>query len=859
MSGADVVLSDGATVHIRQITPEDADAVVAMHSRFSERTRYLRYFSPYPRIPARDLRRFVNVDHHDREALVAEVGGELIAVARYERLGAGADEAEVAFVVEDAHQGRGLGSVLLEHLAAAAAPVGIHRFVAEVLPANARMIRVFVDTGYEVARQYADGVVHLTFPIAPTDRSVEVQRRREQRAEARSVAKLLTPRAVAVYGARHDGTGLGAQVLRHLRDGGFTGRVVPVHRSAGEVCGLAAVAVLRAEAEVDLAVIVVPAPNVGAVVAECAAAGVTSVLVVSSGFDDAGRRALVRLIRSNGLRLIGPAALGVANTAIGLNATLAPALPHPGRVGFFSQSAALGTALLATARRRGIGLSTFVSAGERLDVSGNDLMQYWHDDPATDAVLLYLETFGNPRKFARIARELASRKPVVAVASAARSHGTRLDIGAETALFASSGVIRTETVAAMFDVGALVGTQPLPGGNRLGVVCDAEVFAALAAAAAPRAGLSVTTVRRLSYDVTPAVLADAVRAALADPAVDAVLVAYAPAASTDPAAPIWEDPEHPPPYLVEGQRAVAEAARDCEKPVLGVYPAGEPVGQVPVYPSVEEAVRALGRVATYAAWRREPVGEHPDLADVDPPGAALVVGSSAAGWTGTAPGNDDRAARLLDRYGIPVVPGRRLSGDPQDVADAAADLGFPVALKVAAAPWRHRVDLGAVRLDLATHAEVARAHADLQERFGLSVEVTVQRMATPGVACTIRAIDDPAFGPVVGFGLGGVATDLLSDMAWRPAPLTDRDAVRLLRAPKAAPILHGYRGTPPVDTRALADLLLRIGRMAADQPRLTLVDLNPVLAHERGLSVLGAEIQVGPPATRPDTGPRQVH
>jgi len=381
----------------------------------------------------------------------------------------------------------------------------------------------------------------------------------------------------------------------------------------------------------------------------------------------------------------------------------------------------------------------------------------------------------------------------------------------------------------------------------------------LASGAAPVAGLSVTTVRRLPYDVTTEALAAAVREALADPALDAVLVAYAPAASTDPTAPVWEDPEHPPPYLVAGQRAVADAARESDKPVLGVYPAGEPVGQVPVYPSVEEAVRALGRVATYAAWRREPAGEHPDLGNVDAAGAARVIGSSASGWTGTAPGGDDRAARLLDRYGIPVVAGRRLSGDSLDVADAAADLGFPVALKVAAAPWRHRVDLGAVRLDLASHAEVARAHADLQERFGVSVEVTVQRMAVPGVACTIRAVDDPAFGPVVGFGLGGVATDLLADMAWRPAPLTDRDAQRLLRAPRAAPVLHGYRGTPPVDTAALADLLLRIGRMAADQPRLALVDLNPVLAHERGLSVLGAEIQVGPPVVRPDTGPRQVH
>jgi len=830
---ADVVLSDGSTVHLRQIEPGDADLIVALHSRFSDRTRYLRYFSPYPRIPPRDLERFVNVDHHDREAIVASSGPDLIAVARYERLGEGADEAEVAFVVEDAHQGRGLASVMMEHLAARAREEGIARFVAEVLPNNSRMIRVFGDAGYEVARTYADGVVHLTFPIAPTSRSLSVQWGREHRSEARSVARLLNPDGVAVYGARADGTGLGAAVLRHLRDAGYAGGLYPVHRSADTIEGLPAV---RTPVGADLAVIAVPAPGVAGVLAGCAAAGIAAVVVISAGFDDAGRADLVRLVRERGLRLVGPACLGIANSAIGLNATLAPTLPPTGRVGFFSQSAALGIALLDAAARRGIGLSTFVSAGDRADVSGNDLLQYWRDDPQTDVVLLYLENFGNPRKFTRIARELTRRKPVVAVAAAARSRGESV-----AALFASSGVIRVDTVADLFDVGVLVSSQPLPAGSRLGVVCDAEVFAALAAAAAPAAGLAVAHVRCVGLGMRGDVVS-LLRETLVDPAVDAVLVAYAP---VEPGSP--------------GIGSAVEAAcADADKPVVAVYPAGQSPsgGRVPVYPTVEEAVRALGRVAGYAAWRREPAGELPVFADIDRTRAAEVT--AAAGWTGSTPGLDPRAGDLLACYGVEVVAGRRMSGEPAAVAAAAVELGLPVALKVAATPWRHRFDLGAVRLNLASPEDVARAHVDLRDGFGTGVEVIVQRMAPPGVACVVRVVDDPAFGPLVGFGLGGLATDLLGDLAWCPAPLTDRDAARLLRGPKAAPLLHGYRGTPPADVAALSDLLLRVGQLADDQARLAMLELNPVLVHERGLSVLQVEARVGERGARPDTGPRRL-
>ncbi|MEV4725527.1 GNAT family N-acetyltransferase, partial [Micromonospora humida] len=432
----DVLLSDGSTVGLRPIRPQDAPEIVAMHGRFSERTRYLRYFSPYPRIPERDLHRFVTVDHRDREAFVVLAGDRIVAVGRYERLGPAAPEAEVAFVVEDAYQGRGIGSVLLEHLADAARRAGIGHFVAEVLPTNGAMLRVFADFGYQVQRQFADGVVHLTFPIAPTEATLAVQRGREHRTEARSIARLLAPRGVAVYGASATGQGVGAALLGHLRDGGYPGAVVPVHPGARTVAGLPAYpSAADAGVAIDLAVVAVPPDAAAGVVADAAAAGAHGLVVISAGFAEAGpagaaaQRSLVRAAHAAGMRVVGPNCLGVANTdeRVRLNATLAPVLPAPGRVGFFSQSGAFGVALLAQAQRRGLGLSSFVSAGNRADVSGNDLLQYWQDDPGTDVILLYLETFGNPRKFARLARRIGRAKPVVALASLARPAGPALD------------------------------------------------------------------------------------------------------------------------------------------------------------------------------------------------------------------------------------------------------------------------------------------------------------------------------------------------------------------------------------------------------------------------------------------------
>jgi len=841
---ADVLLSDGSTVHIRPIQPEDADRIVALHSRFSDRTRYLRYFSPYPRIPARDLARFVTVDHRNREALVASIGDDLIAVGRYDRLGEGAPDAEVAFVVEDAHQGRGLGSILLEHLASAAQGHGITRFVAEVLPQNQTMLRVFSDAGYQISREYADGVVHLTFPIAPTVRSTEVQRRRERRTEAASMARLLSPRSVAVYGVRRDGSGLGAALLRHVIASGFAGPVYPIHPSSATLDGIPAYpSASSAPGPVDLALVATPAAAIGSIVEDAAGGGAHGLVVVSAGFAESGpegaeiQRALLAAARAHRVRLVGPNALGLANTdpSIALNATVAPHLPERGRVGLFCQSAAMGIAMLAATHERGLGLSTFASVGNRADVSGNDLLQYWRDDPRTDVILLYLETFGNPHKFTRIARETAREKPIVTATAGASTHHPGLDAEASAALFGQSGVIRVQTVTELFDVGELLAYQPLPTGDRVGVVGNAAALVSLASGACEREGLITEAPQRtVATGAPPPDLAGAVQAALADEAVDTVLVTIAP--------PI-------PGADVAYEEAVAAVATEAEKPVVAVFVGASRdrsrlrAASVPTFSTVEEAARALGHVVRYAHWRRSPAGTMVEYPDIQFEAARAVVHAHGEVW------------RLLRAYGVAVL--RTIAVDNVQAAQRAArHVGYPVAIKAAGPELRHRLDLGAVRLGIADGRGLRAAFMEIAERFG--GDVLVQPMAGPGVACVVEVVDDPAFGPVVGFGLGGIASDLLGDRSWRAAPLTDSDARALVRGPRAAALLQGYRGAPPVDEDALVELLLRVGQLADENPEVKRLSLNPVIAHPMGVTVLHADISYGEAVPRPDTGPRRL-
>ncbi|MFF1381746.1 GNAT family N-acetyltransferase [Streptomyces sp. NPDC058308] len=946
---ADVVLRDGGTARIRPITAEDADRLVSFYEQVSDESKYYRFFAPYPRLSAKDVHRFTHHDQVDRVGLAATVGGEFIATVRFDRIdergmaaSAPADEAEVAFLVQDAHQGRGVASTLLEHIAAVARERGIRRFAAEVLPANTKMIKVFTDAGYQQKRSFEDGVVRLEFDLEPTDRSLAVQRAREQRAEGRSVQRLLTPGSVAVIGVGRVPGGVGRSVLSNLRESGFTGRLYAVNSAFGEegdgeegdgagIDGVPAHRCVAAiEEPVDLAVIAVPADRVPQVVAECGERGVQGLVVLSAGYGESGpkgrerQRELVRQARSYGMRIIGPNAFGVINTSprTRLNASLAPQLPARGRIGLFTQSGAIGIALLSGLHRRGAGLSTFVGSGNRADVSGNDLLQYWYEDPDTDVTLMYLETIGNPRKFTRLARRSATAKPLVVVQGARHSgiaptghavQATRLPHATVSALLRQAGVVRVDTVTEMVDAGLLLAGQPLPSGPRVGILGNSESLGLLTYDACMADGLRPLPPRDLTTGAVPADFRAALAEALSDDGCDAVIVNAIPwvgedGATTDPETLATElraaaagCPAKPVAVvhvelggLAEALAAATSTRPDAVTPVPGAVapdtrgaadtgtgaeprpsvettaeatadPAPQPTDQyrIPAYPAAERAVRALSEAVKYAQWRREAAepGRVPEYDDIDESGTAgriaelLAKDGDPRGATLAA----DDAHELLRHYGIRV---RRAlpAPDADAAAQAARVIGYPVALKTTAPHLRHRADLGGVRLDLTDEGQLRRAYQELTELFGKPAELrpVVQGMVPRGVDTVVRAVIDPAAGAVLSFGLAGAASELLGDTAHRLVPVTDREAASLVRSIRTAPLLFGWRGSAPVDTPALEELLQRVSRLVDDHPEVVGVSLEPVVVAQRGLSVLGASVRLAPPPARDDLGPRTL-
>ncbi|MFD0266054.1 GNAT family N-acetyltransferase [Streptomyces sp. NPDC127106] len=886
---ADVVLRDGGTARIRPITTEDAGRLVSFYDQVSDESKYYRFFAPHPRLSDRDVHRFTHHDYVDRVGLAATVGEEFIGTVRYDRIGpdgrpasAPADEAEVAFLVQDAHQGRGVASALLEHIGAVARERGIRRFAAEVLPANTKMIKVFTDAGYLQKRSFEDGSVHLTLDLEPTAESLAVQRAREQRAEARSVQRLLAPGSVAVVGVSRSGAGVGAAALRNLRDSGFRGHLFAVNEARapgieGDLLeGVRAYRSLRdIDAPVDLAVVAVPAERVPQVVADCGERGVQGLVVLSAGYGESGpagldrQRELVRQVRSYGMRLIGPNAFGVINTApdVGLNASLAPVpAPVPGRIGLFTQSGAIGIALLSALLRRGVGLSSFVSAGNRADVSGNDILQYWYEDEATDVALMYLETLGNPRKFTRLARRTAAVKPVV-VAKGGRhtpaGHvvpGTRLPEATVSALLRQAGVIRVDTVTELVDVGLLLASQPVPAGPRVAILGNSESLGFLTYDACLAQGLRPGAPLDLTTAASPADFGRAVAAALADDAHDAVVVTAIP----------WVTEE-------AGADHLADALRDA----VAAHP-GKPVAvvhvelaelveslsradvRIPAYPAAERAVRAVAEAVRYGQWRRADAesGHVPEYEDIDEAGAAAQLArllAEVGGGDGVLTLAEADAAALLARYGIRVL--LTLPAPTVDAAvEAAGALGYPVALKTTAPHLRHRADLGGVRLDLAGEAALRRAYGELTGLLGSPAELlpVVQAMVPRGVDTVVRSVIDPAAGAVLSFGLAGVASELLGDTAHRIVPATDRDVAGLIRSIRTAPLLFGWRGSDPVDTPALEELLLRLSRLVDDHPEVVGVTLEPVVVATEGLSVLSATVRIARPPARTDLGPRTL-
>ncbi len=866
MAGVDALTMQGRIVHVRPVDPGDEEAIRDLHERVSSNSRYLRFFSAGA-APQSEVRRLIRPPDEDHLALVVEDAGTVVCVGSYEKINA--RQADFALLVDDEHHGQGIGTLVLEHLTAAARRAGIETLVGDVLSANTTMLRVSADLGPGVHRSFGEdlGTLRVEVPTLVDEAALAAVGARDRTAEHRSLRPLFVPASIAVVGAGRKPGGIGHEVLTALVDGGYRGALYPVNPHADVIAGHPASPTVGAiGSHVDLAVIAVPEPAVAEVVADCAAAGVSVAVVLTSGLGEAGdegaarQAALVRTAHAHGMRLVGPNCIGVLNTdpSVNLTATFAPSLPLPGGLAIASQSGAVGIAILEAAGRTGTGVSSFVSLGNKADVSGNDLLAYWYDDPATRAVALYLESFGNPRRFAWVARALARRKPVLAVKSGRSSGGRRAgashtaaaaapDVAVET-LFHQAGVIRTDTLAELLDAARVLVDQPLPNGLRLGIVGNAGGLNVLAADAADSAGLTVPAVLGnpvdLGAEASPETLAAALSALAVSGEIDALVVTFVATRTNDA------------PGTLAAIGRAADAVPDLPVVTVAVgvpdSPAALGARRVPVYPLPEDAVRALGRAAHYAEWRRRPIGERPELSGVDSQRAQAVVTDALAGNPQGGWQPPTVAQALLDAYGVPTVPAR-VATDIGEAVRLATEFGYPVAVKSADPNVVHKSDIGAVWLNLTGPEAVRRAYVAIAAALGVSTpDVVVQRMAPPGVEIVAGLVHDPQFGSLVMAGLGGVHTDLLDDRSFRLLPLTTADAHDMWCSLRSAPLLTGYRGSEPADTGAVEDLLLRLGRLAEEVPEVAELDLNPVLAGPGGAVAVDVKLRLAPIGDEPD-------
>jgi acetyl coenzyme A synthetase (ADP forming)-like protein len=873
-----LILRDGSVAHIRATTSADSNALAEFFARLSDTSRYRRFFSAGGPSPDLVARLSDSSDPGTTLTLVVERASGIIATASY--IAISHEAAEVAFAVGDAYHGRGLATALLGRLAAAAAARGFRRFQATTLVENAEMLEVFRDSGFGIRSKTEGGCVDVTLALSASAEGTARDDERRRIATVASLHPLLEPRAVAVIGASRQPESIGRRVLDAIVSMGFAGAIYPVNHAAAEVAGLKAYPSARQlPAGVDLAVIAVPAAAVPAVVDDCAAAGVRSIVVITAGFAEAGasgradQDALTEQVRKHGLRMIGPNCMGILNTSpsVRLNASFSPVVPPAGHLGFFSQSGALGIAILRLASERALGLSTFVSAGNKADVSGNDLLEYWETDPATTVLLLYLESFGNPRRFARLARRITQKKPIVVVKSgrtrsgsrAASSHTAALaaDDATVDALFAQSGVIRADTIDEMFDVASCLDLQPLPCGRRVAIVTNAGGPGILAADACEAAGLSLaqfsSSLREqlgatlpaaaslgnpvdMIASASPGQYARTIELLMAAPEVDSVIVIFTPVDVTTADAIMTAIRDG----VAAGRRAAAG------KPVLACVMAGpdRPVPlvvgneRIPAFSFPENAARALGKATAYAGWRSRTPALYWGFDDTDA-AAARAICRAALGRRGDGWLNDDEVRGVLAAYHLPIVASIE-AASADEAVDAAERIGFPVVLKTASASAIHKTDVGGVRLNLEDSSRVRQAFAEVSA-IGGSGRAIVQPMVSGGIETLMGIVHDRLFGPLVAFGLGGIHVEIFKDVHARLAPLTDRDVDELLYGIKGFPLLQGFRGHPAADVAALRDTLLRLSRLADEVPEILELDLNPVMALPSGSRIVDARIRVG--------------
>ncbi|MFD5393249.1 GNAT family N-acetyltransferase [Streptomyces sp. NPDC127097] len=873
------LLSDGSTVRLRPARPEDRGQVVRLYSEMSADNLRSRFFAVSRRSGEQAADRLCAPAEAGHRTLVAVHGDRLIGVAEYE-IGDDPASAEIALAVADDFHHRGVGTLLLEHLAHIARENGLSAFTADVLADNHLIHKVFADLGLRVTRQYDGPTVRGVIRLEPDERYLAAVDDRGRTADTASLQPLLRPRSIAVIGAGTRSGSVGRAVLHNLREAHFNGLLYAVNPRAHTVlCVPAHASVTNLPHPPDLAVIAIPAAAVCETVVQCGKAGVRALVVLSSGLDESATAELTEACRHWGMRMVGPNCLGIANTeeSVRMDATFAVTKPLPGTAGVAVQSGGVGIALLDGLSRLGIGISAFVSLGDKRDVSSNDLLQWWEGDGRTELALLHLESFGNPRAFSRTARRVARSMPVLTV-DAGRSEAGRRAAASHTAaaatptmtrraLFAQAGMTATRTLGELLDTAALLHSQPLPAGGRVAVVSNAGGAGVLAADACVDAGLTVSELppdlrgellallpagasSGNPVDTTPAVtaqeLSDCVDRLARSGAVDAVLVALVPTALNTA---VGADLGTAVTSVSRGRPGVPLVVALLNQPERVRLLRTEGGQAVPSYGEPQSAAQALFHAAERARWLARPLGRSVEPAGIDGTGAHALVDvflarDPAGGWLDAR-----ETARLLDCYGIPRLPQACVTTE-REAVEAAARLAGPdgaAVLKAQGPGLLHKNERGAIQLELRGAPQVRAAYRDLTRRLGTAMtEVMVQPMAARGAELLAGVVQDEVFGALLLFGLGGTLSELLADHAARLAPLTDIEVHELITAPRCAPLLFGYRGSGPADVAALEDLLARISRMADDLPELAEAECNPVIAGPDGVTVVDARVRLLP-------------
>jgi len=884
-------LKDGSRILLRPIRQDDTERWLAFFQRQSQQTKYFRFQRDPGKMGPEDAQRFCTVDYKNTFALVGEVQREqrreIIAIGRYYRL-PNKRSARVAFAIEDAYHGKGIGTRLIEWLANAARDNGIAFFEGDVLAENERMMSVLKDYGFHIDSELRGGVYHVTIPIARSRRVEQKEAERERLSTVASIRHVLTPRSIAVIGASRQPGSLGQLVFQNIMDAGFTGVVYPVNPKADAIMAVKAYpSVLDVPGEVDLAIIIVPTQFVARVADECGRKGARAIIVITDGFKERGLEGAAReeelrdVALGHGMRLVGPNCMGILNTdpEVRLNASFSRIYPPRGNIAFLSQSGAMGLVILEYAMDLNMGISGFVSVGNRADISSNDLLQYWEDDPSTRVILLYLESFGNPRKFSRIAKRVSSKKPIVIVKGGATpvgSHAASSHTGAmatpavvSDALFRQAGIIRVDSIEELFDVATLLSNQPLPEGKRLFIVTNGGGPGILAADASAQQGLALPeiapeTARELEQlmqrdisignpldltgSVTPQEFEGSLKVLAGDDNVDAVLAIFVPAAVVDST------------LVEEAIRRVSPLYQRHKKPLLACFMGqrgfkaslGKTGSFVPCYPFPEDAISALAKAVEYRELREKPRGAVPRIKGIKRERAHRVIEAAMSQnqerpfWLPA-----DKIADLLDCYGIRAAE-TAVAGSADEAAALAARAGFPVVVKLNSSTITHKTDVGGVVLDLNSEDEVKSAFKAIEDKLtaiGRESEmqgVTIQRMIQDGVEIIAGVTQDPTFGPLIMFGMGGVQAELLKDIVLRLHPLTELDAKEMVSSIKMASLFEGFRGTPPSDVQSVHDLLLRLSAMVEDIPQIAELDFNPVkvMAKGEGYWVVDARISL---------------